>query len=67
MLQIYIESLFLPFALIFIVFGLYALSWLVIHVEYARHASRGRIIAALVLGSLFIGLGIHFLLLYTGS
>ncbi|MDF1540893.1 MAG: hypothetical protein P1Q69_18495 [Candidatus Thorarchaeota archaeon] len=60
------ESLFLPIALIFIFFGIFAFGWLVVHVEHARHFSRFKVIFALILGALFIGFGIHFILLAAG-
>lgn len=60
------ESLFLPISIIFIFFGIFAFGWLVVHVEHARHFSRYKVIFALVLGALFIGFGVHFILLAAG-
>jgi hypothetical protein len=62
-----IESLFLPFSLFFLFFGIFAIGWLIVHVEHARHFSRFKVIFALVLGALFLGFGIHFLLLAVGA
>ncbi|MHA1909047.1 MAG: hypothetical protein ACW98Y_17230 [Candidatus Thorarchaeota archaeon] len=61
-----LESMFLPFSLLFIFFGIFAIGWLVVHVEHARHFSRFKVISALVIGALFFGFGIHFLLLAAG-
>ena len=61
-----LESMFLPFSLIFIFFGIFAFGWLVVHVEHARHFSKFKVIFALVLGALFLGFGIHFMLLAAG-
>ncbi len=66
MLQITIESSFIYFALFFIIFGLFAFGWLAIHVEHARHFSRFKVLAAIIIGALFVGFGIHFLLLTFG-
>jgi threonine/homoserine/homoserine lactone efflux protein len=67
MLQLTVESSFLYFAAAFIFFGVLAIGWLAVHVEHARHFSRFKVIFALILGALFLGFGIHFLLLATGS
>ena len=61
-----LESMFLPFSLIFIFFGIFAFGWLVVHVEHARHFSRFKVVFALILGALFLGFGIHFMLLAAG-
>jgi hypothetical protein len=66
MLQIVIESLFLPFAIVFIFFGLYAFGWLVVHMEHARHTSWFRVAIAGILGSAMLGFGLHFLLVALG-
>ena len=50
-------------ALTFIVLSLVSFSWMVVHVEHARHFSKYKVLFALVLGSLLMGFGIHFLLL----
>ncbi len=65
-LDITIEMLFPFFALFFLAFGLFAIGWLVVHVEHARHFSRFKVASAIILGSLFIGFGIHFILLTFG-
>ncbi|MFW9918516.1 MAG: hypothetical protein ACFFED_02885 [Candidatus Thorarchaeota archaeon] len=66
MLQVTIESSFFYFALFFILFGLFAIGWLVVHVEHARHFSKFKVVSALILGAIFLGFGIHFLLLTFG-
>ncbi len=55
------------FSVVFLFFGLLAFGWLAVHVEHARHYSRIKIIFAMVLGAIFIGYGIHFLLLSFGA
>lgn len=50
-------------AAIFIFLSVVAFAWMVVHVEHARHFSKFKVFFALVLGSLFMGFGIHFLLL----
>jgi TRAP-type C4-dicarboxylate transport system permease small subunit len=67
MLQLTIESSFFYFALLFFFFGLFAFGWLVIHVEHSRHFSKFKVAASLILGSLFMGFGLHFLLLVFGA
>ncbi|NWF95264.1 MAG: hypothetical protein HXY34_03895 [Candidatus Thorarchaeota archaeon] len=62
MLQILLETLFLPFGLVFIALGLFAYGWLAVHISHARHTSWSRVIVSLVLGALLIGFGIHFVL-----
>jgi hypothetical protein len=67
MLQIVFESMYIYLSVIFIFFGIFAFGWLVVHMEHARHHSWFKVISALVLGSLFFGFGIHFLLLTAGA
>ncbi|TFG11969.1 hypothetical protein EU537_10860 [Candidatus Thorarchaeota archaeon] len=67
MLQITFESSFIYLSIVFIAFGLLSFGWLGVHVEHARHFSKIKAALALIVGSLFIGFGIHFLLLYTGA
>ncbi len=66
MLQVDFLTLFLPFALVFIGFGLFAFGWMVIHVEHSRHFSKTKVAFAAIIGSVFLGLGIQFLLLWIG-
>ncbi|MCK5150841.1 MAG: hypothetical protein KAQ65_03330 [Candidatus Thorarchaeota archaeon] len=66
MLQLTVESSFQYFAIAFLFFGILAIGWLAVHVEHARHFSRFKVIFALFLGALFLGFGIHFLLLAAG-
>ena len=66
MLQLSVESSFQYFAVAFLFLGILAIGWLAVHVEHARHFSRFKVIFALVLGALFLGFGIHFLLLAAG-
>ncbi|UCE11151.1 MAG: hypothetical protein JSW61_04220 [Candidatus Thorarchaeota archaeon] len=63
MLQTGFEALYGYISLAFILFGIFAIGWLIIHVEYSRHFSWFKVISAAVLGSLFLGFGIHFLIL----
>ncbi|MHA1960537.1 MAG: hypothetical protein ACW99U_09910 [Candidatus Thorarchaeota archaeon] len=63
MLQTGFEAMYGNISLAFILFGLFAVGWLIIHVEYSRHFSWFKVISAGVLGSLFLGFGIHFLIL----
>jgi len=65
--EIIVESLNIYVAIIFMAFGLMSLGWLVIHVEHGRHFSKMKAAFALILGALFIGFGIHFLLLSGGA
>ncbi len=66
MLQLTTESSFFYFAIIYLFFGIFAFGWLVIHVEHSRHFSKFKVAASLILGSLFIGFALHFLLLVFG-
>ncbi|MHA1637561.1 MAG: hypothetical protein ACTSUB_06045 [Candidatus Thorarchaeota archaeon] len=61
------EMLFPVFSIVFILFGIFAIGWLIIHVEHARHYSWMKVVFALGLGALFLGYGIHFLLLTFGA
>ena len=67
MLQLTIESSFFYFALFFIAFGIFAFGWLAVHVEHARHLSKFKVVSALIIGSIFLGFGLHFLLLTFGA
>jgi len=66
-LQIIFESLNIYLAVIFVALGLMSFGWLVIHVEHGRHFSKMKAAFALILGALFIGFGLHFLLLSGGA
>ncbi len=66
MLQLTTELPFFYIALIFLFFGIFAYGWLVVHVEHSRHFSKFKVAASLILGSLFIGFALHFLLLVFG-
>ncbi len=66
MLQIVFEALYPVFGTAFIVLGIIALIWLVVHVEHGRHFSKAKALFAVVLGSVLLGLGIHFMLLAAG-
>jgi len=61
-----IEMLFPFFSIFFLFFGILAIGWLVVHVEHARHYSWLKVAFALGLGALFLGFGLHFLLLNFG-
>ncbi len=60
------EGLYYPVSLVFIFFGIFALGWMIIHIEHGRHFSKFKVGSALVLGALLLGFGIHFLLLSSG-
>ena len=60
------ESNFLLFSAIFLFFGIFAIGWLVVHIEHGRHLSRAKVAFSGILGSIFFGFGIHFLLLSLG-
>ncbi|MGY5871369.1 MAG: hypothetical protein RTV72_03900 [Candidatus Thorarchaeota archaeon] len=65
MLQSFESNLFL-YSAIFIFFGLFAIGWLVIHIEHGRHLSRMKVALSGALGAIFLGFGVHFLLLSMG-
>jgi hypothetical protein len=65
MLQTFESNIFL-FAAIFLLFGIFAISWLVIHIEHGRHLSPMKVAFSGVLGAIFLGFGIHFILLSLG-
>jgi hypothetical protein len=66
MLQIIFETTYIYYAILFIILGLGSIGWLVVHVEAGRHQSNIKVAFALILGALFLGMGIHFYLLSTG-
>ena len=53
-------------SLLLILLGIFALGWLIIHVEHSRHRSTIKVALALIVGALLIGFGIHFFLLSGG-
>ena len=65
MLQSFESNLFL-FSAIFLFFGIFAIGWLVVHIEHGRHLSRLKVAFSGILGAIFMGFGIHFLLLSLG-
>lgn len=65
MLQAF-ESSFVSLSAFFLIFGIFAIGWLVIHVEHGRHYSIFKVLFALILGAVFLGFGIHFMLLAAG-
>jgi hypothetical protein len=65
MLQSFESTSFL-FSIVFLLFGIFAFSWLVIHIEHGRHFSKMKVVSALALGAILLGFGIHFLLLSIG-
>ncbi len=60
------EGYYFPLSIFFVFFGIFALGWLIIHIEHGRHFSKFKVGAALILGALLLGFGIHFLLLSAG-
>ena len=61
-----LEGNYFPIALLFIFLGLFAVGWLIIHIEHGRHFSRFKVGSALFLSAILLGFGIHFLLLAGG-
>ena len=60
------EGFYFPISLVFIFLGIFALGWMIIHIEHGRHFSRFKIGFALSLGAILLGFGVHFLLLSAG-
>jgi hypothetical protein len=65
--EIAFEGTYIYFSALFILFGIMAFGWLVIHVEYGRHFSKLKVFLALLMGSLFLGFAMHFFLLAGGG
>lgn len=61
------ETTLLSISILFLILGVFAFGWLVVHVEYSRHRSILKMLFALVIGSILLGFGIHFFLLSGGS
>jgi hypothetical protein len=61
------ESNFFLFSAIFIFFGIFAIGWLVVHIEHGRHLSKLKVAFSGILGSVLLGFGIHLLLLSIGA
>ncbi|MCF2137030.1 MAG: hypothetical protein K9W43_07255 [Candidatus Thorarchaeota archaeon] len=66
MLQIDILTFFLPLSIVFIAFGVFAFGWLAVHVEHSRHFSKTKVALAGIIGAVFFGLGLQFLMLWMG-
>lgn len=60
------EGYYYPLSIVFLFLGIFALGWMIIHIEHGRHFSKFKVGSALVLGALLLGFGIHFLLLSSG-
>ena len=60
------EGNYFTISIVFIFLGLFAMAWIVIHIEHGRHFSRFKVGSALFLASILLGFGIHFLLLSGG-
>jgi hypothetical protein len=60
------EGYYFPISLLFIFLGVFAVSWLIIHIEHGRHFSRFKVGSAILLAAILLGFGIHFLLLSAG-
>jgi hypothetical protein len=60
------ESNFFLFSAIFIFFGIFAIGWLVVHIEHGRHLSKLKVAFSGGLGAVLLGFGIHLLLLSFG-
>jgi hypothetical protein len=60
------EGYYFPISLLFIFLGIFAVSWLIIHIEHGRHFSRFKVGSAVLLAAILLGFGIHFLLLSAG-
>jgi uncharacterized membrane protein YidH (DUF202 family) len=65
MLQSFESTVFI-YSIIFLVLGIFAFSWLVVHIEHGRHFSKLKVISALSLGAILVGFGIHLLLVSVG-
>ena len=61
------EVTFLSLSILFIILGIFAIGWLVVHVEHSRHRSIMKMLFALVIGCILLGFGIHFFLLSGGA
>ncbi len=61
-----LEASYFGVSILFLFLGLFSIAWLVVHIEHGRHISRFRVASAIILGALFLGFGIHFLLLSNG-
>ncbi len=53
-------------SLLLIFFGIFAIGWLIVHIEHSRHRSTVKVALALILGAVLIGFGLHFFLLASG-
>jgi hypothetical protein len=62
MMQLF-EGYLIWVAFAFVALSVVAFSWMVVHVEHARHFSKFKVFFALLFGSLLMGFGIHFLIL----
>jgi hypothetical protein len=60
------EGFYFPLSLVFIFLGIFALGWMIIHIEHGRHFSKFKVGSALALGAILFGFGLHFLLLSAG-
>ena len=60
------EGFYFPISLMFVFFGIFALGWLFVHIEHGRHFSKFKVGAALLIGAILLGFGLHFLLLSIG-
>ena len=60
------ESNFFLFSTIFIFLGLFAIGWLIVHIEHGRHLSKMKVVFSGILGASLLGFGIHLLLLSFG-
>ena len=54
---------YMIFSILFLFFGLFTMSWLIIHIEHGRHFSKLKVALAIIIGSILLGFGIHFALL----
>jgi hypothetical protein len=62
MLQLF-EGALIWVSVAFIALSLVSFSWMVVHVEHARHFSKFKVFFSVLLGSVLMGFGLHFLLL----
>ena len=63
MMMQFLITYYLVYSLIFLFFGLFTMSWLIIHIEHGRHFSKQKVALAIIIGSIRLGFGIHFALL----
>ena len=54
-------------AVLFLIIGVIALTWLIVHIEKGMRYSRKKAVIALSVTAVMLGFGLHFLLILLGS